>query len=30
VALDGEAGASGRIEADYEPIALTLSFGWRF
>ena len=30
VELDGEEGAVGRVEADYEPLALTVSFGWRF
>jgi hypothetical protein len=30
VELDGEDGAVGRIKADYEPLALTVSFGWRF
>lgn len=30
VELDGEEGAAGRIKADYEPLALTVSFGWRF
>lgn len=28
--LDGEEGAVGRVKADYEPLALTVSFGWRF
>jgi opacity protein-like surface antigen len=28
--LDGEEGAVGRIKADYEPLAVTVSFGWRF
>ena len=28
--LDGEEGAVGRIKADYEPLALTVAFGWRF
>jgi outer membrane protein W len=28
--LDGEEGAVGQIKADYEPLAATLSFGWRF
>ena len=28
--LDGEEGVVGRIKADYEPLAVTLSFGWRF
>lgn len=28
--LDGEESAEGQIKADYEPLALTLSFGWRF
>lgn len=28
--LDGEESTSGRIKADYEPMALTVSFGWRF
>lgn len=30
VDLDGEEGAVGRVKADYEPLALTVSFGWRF
>jgi outer membrane protein W len=31
VELDAEeGGAVGRIEADYEPLAVTVSFGWRF
>lgn len=31
VELDGEeGGAVGRIKADYEPLAATVSFGWRF
>ncbi|MCE3002323.1 MAG: outer membrane beta-barrel protein [Xanthomonadaceae bacterium] len=30
VELDGEDGAPGRIEADYEPWALTVGIGWRF
>ena len=30
VDLDGEAGTVGRIKADYEPLAATVSFGWRF
>lgn len=30
VDLDGEAGTAGRITADYEPLAVTVSFGWRF
>jgi outer membrane protein W len=30
VELDGEEGAVGRVEADYEPLAVTVSFGWRF
>ncbi len=28
--MDGEEGAVGKIKADYEPLSLTLSFGWRF
>lgn len=28
--LDGEDGAVGRVKADYEPLAITVSFGWRF
>jgi opacity protein-like surface antigen len=28
--LDGEDGATGRIEADYEPWAATVGIGWRF
>lgn len=28
--MDGEEGAVGRIKADYEPLAVTVSFGWRF
>jgi hypothetical protein len=28
--LDGEEGAVGRIKADYEPLAVTVAFGWRF
>jgi outer membrane protein W len=28
--LDGEEGAVGRVKADYEPLAVTVSFGWRF
>lgn len=28
--LDGEAGAIGRLRADYEPWAVTLGVGWRF
>lgn len=28
--LDGEDGAPGRIEADYEPWAATVGIGWRF
>lgn len=28
--LDGEDGAAGRIEADYEPWAATVGIGWRF
>ena len=28
--LDGEEGTVGRIKADYEPLAVTVSFGWRF
>jgi len=30
VDLDGEEGAVGKIKADYEPLAATVSFGWRF
>lgn len=30
VELDGEQGAVGRVKADYEPLALIMSFGWRF
>jgi opacity protein-like surface antigen len=30
VALDGEGNAPGRIEADYQPWALTAGIGWRF
>jgi len=30
VDLDGEEGAVGQIKADYEPLAATVSFGWRF
>jgi outer membrane protein W len=31
VELDGEeGGAVGQIKADYEPLAVTVSFGWRF
>lgn len=30
VDLDGEENAVGRIKADYEPLAVTVSFGWRF
>lgn len=30
VRLDGEEGAVGQVKADYEPLALTVSFGWRF
>jgi len=31
VELDAEeGGAVGRIKADYEPLAVTVSFGWRF
>lgn len=30
VDLDAEEGAVGRVEADYEPLAVTVSFGWRF
>lgn len=30
VELDGEEGAVGRVKADYEPLAVTVSFGWRF
>jgi Outer membrane protein beta-barrel domain len=30
VNLHGEEGAVGRIKADYAPLAVTLSFGWRF
>ena len=28
--MNGEEGAIGRIKADYEPLAVTVSFGWRF
>lgn len=28
--LDGEEGGVGRIVADYEPLAVTVAFGWRF
>jgi opacity protein-like surface antigen len=28
--LNGEEGAVGRIKADYEPLAVTVAFGWRF
>jgi hypothetical protein len=28
--FDGEGAADGRIKADYEPWAATLSVGWRF
>lgn len=28
--LDGEEDAVGRIKADYEPLAVTVAFGWRF
>ena len=28
--LDGEGGAVGKVKADYEPLAVTVSFGWRF
>lgn len=30
VDLDGEDGAVGRVKADYEPLAVTVSFGWKF
>jgi opacity protein-like surface antigen len=30
VELDGEEGAVGKVKADYEPLAFTVSFGWRF
>jgi hypothetical protein len=30
VELDGEGATDGRIRADYEPWAATLSVGWRF
>lgn len=30
IELDGEGAAEGRIKADYEPWAATLSVGWRF
>lgn len=30
VDLEGEEGAVGSIKADYEPLAVTISFGWRF
>ena len=28
--LNGEEGAVGQIKADYEPLAVTVAFGWRF
>jgi hypothetical protein len=28
--MNGEEGAIGRIKADYEPLAVTVSFGWQF
>jgi hypothetical protein len=28
--LDGEESALGTVRADYEPLALTVSFGWKF
>lgn len=30
VEMNGEEGAVGKVKADYEPLAVTLSFGWRF
>lgn len=30
VEMNGEEGAVGQIKADYEPMAITISFGWRF
>lgn len=30
VELDGEAGAPGRLVADYEPLGVTVGIGWRF
>jgi long-subunit fatty acid transport protein len=30
VEMDGEEGAVGRVKADYEPLAVTVSFGWKF
>lgn len=30
VDLDAEENATGRIKADYEPLAVTVSFGWKF
>ena len=30
VELNGETGTTGKIKADYEPLAITVSFGWRF
>lgn len=30
VEMNGEEGAVGQIKADYEPLAITISFGWRF
>jgi outer membrane protein W len=30
VEMDGEEGAVGTVKADYEPLAVTVSFGWKF
>ena len=30
VEMNGEEAAVGQIKADYEPLAITISFGWRF
>lgn len=30
VEMNAEEGAVGQIKADYEPLAITISFGWRF
>jgi outer membrane protein W len=30
VEMDGEEGAVGTVKADYEPLAATVSFGWKF
>lgn len=30
VEMDGEEGAVGQVKADYEPLAVTVSFGWKF